>query len=159
MVDASSQGSSVPFAKLEETARKLNFNIQMLDSVGSGALERSFEVIRRERLQGLLVGGNGTLIDGRVKLVQFVSQERLPAVYALDIFVRDGGLLSYAADREHVYARGADFVARILRGAKPTSLPVEQASIFRMMVNLKAARAMGIKIPESIRLRADEIIE
>lgn len=95
----------------------------------------------------------------RDQIVQFAAREKLPVVYGRREYVDAGGLLSYSANIQFAYVRSADYVHRILRGAKPADLPVEQSSNMQMVLNLKTARALGIKIPDSVRLRADEVIE
>jgi putative ABC transport system substrate-binding protein len=147
------------FSRLTENARRLNVSIQMMDAVGRAALERSFETIRREHFQALLVGTTGTLLDHRDEIVRFAAREKLPAVYGRLDFVRAGGLISYGVDRVSGLRRAAEFVQRILSGESPANIPVEQISTTRMAINLKAAREIGIKIPDSIRVRADETFE
>jgi putative ABC transport system substrate-binding protein len=157
--DASNQASVLAYTRLEESARKLKISVQMLDAIGEAALERSFTTIRRDHVQGLLVGSSGNLLAHISQIVQFANKEKIPTVYGQPEFTDAGGLLAYSADREAAYAGGANFVQRILRGAKPADLPVEQIGQFRTIINLKTAQATGIKIPESVRLRADKVIE
>jgi putative tryptophan/tyrosine transport system substrate-binding protein len=87
------------------------------------------------------------------------ARNNVPAVYNLSAYARDGGLLSYGVDLVDTYRRAATYVDRILRGAKPGDLPVQFPSKFEMVVNLKTAKALGLTVPESILLRADEVIE
>ena len=87
------------------------------------------------------------------------ARNNVPAVYWLSDFARDGGLLSYGVDRVDLFRRAASYVDRILRGAKPAELPIQLPTKFEMAVNLKAAKALGLAVPRSIRLRADELIE
>jgi putative ABC transport system substrate-binding protein len=121
--------------------------------------ERSFGTIKREGVQGLIVGTVPLLLEHRDPIVQFAAWERLPVVCERRAHVDACGLLSYSVDVEFPYISGANLAQRILLGAKPADLPVEQAVSVRMVLNLKTARALGIKIPESVRLRADEVIE
>ena len=157
--DISNPASVLAYTRLEESARKAKISIRLHDGLGQALLERSFAAMRLDRVQALLVGANASLLEQREQIVQFALKERLPAVYGIREFVDAGGLLSYSADRNVVSARGADYVQRILKGAKPADLPVEQIAAFQTVLNLKAARALGIKIPDSVRLRADEVIE
>lgn len=159
LIDASNKASAAAFRKLEEHARVMKVTIRMLDGRQRFELERSLETIKRERVRGLIVGASGPLLQHRDQIVQFVAQHRLLAVYQRREYVDAGGLLSYAADIQLLYSRAADYVHRILQGGKPADLPVEQSSIIRTVLNLKTARALGIKIPGSVRLRADEVIE
>ena len=92
-------------------------------------------------------------------IISATARNNVPAVYAQSEFVRDGGLLSYAPDLGDNYRRAASYVDRILRGAKPAELPVQLPTRFEMVLNLKTAKALGLAIPPSIRLRADEMIE
>ena len=95
----------------------------------------------------------------RVPIVLAAARNNVPAIYSLPDFVRDGGLLSYGPDQIDTYRRGATYVDRILRGAKPGDLPVQFPTKFEMALNLKTAKALGLAVPPSIMLRADEVIE
>lgn len=159
LADPANQVSAAVFSRIEEHARKLKLSIQMLDVSARGVLKDTFETIRRDRVQGLLVGSSGTVIVHGDEIVQFAAREKLPAVYGRIEFASRGALLTYGADRRVNGSRGADLVHRILRGAKPAELPVEQVSAVRMVLNLKTARPLGIRIPDTIRLRADEVID
>jgi putative ABC transport system substrate-binding protein len=159
LTDASNKLSVAIFRQVEGRARAMNMSIRMLDGRQRSELERSFETIKRERVHGLIVGTAGLLLEHRDQIVQFAAREKLLAVYPRREYVDAGGLLSYSVDLRFGYLRGAEYVHRILQGAKPAELPVEQTSKMVMVLNLKTARALGIKIPESIRPRVDEVIE
>lgn len=158
LVDVSNKASVATFRQLEEHARAMSVTIRMLDGRQRSELERSFETIKRERVQGLIVGPAGLLLEHRDQIVQFAARHKLPVVYGRHEYVDAGGVLSYSAGQQLAYPRAADYVHRILQGAKPADLPVERSSTFRMVLNLKSARALGIKVPGSVRLRADEVI-
>ena len=157
--DASNPGTFVIYTRLEETARKLKLGVQMLDGVGQAALERSFAAIKKDRIQGVIVGNSGALLDYRDQILQFATRERLLVGSGRREYFEAGGLLFYGIDRRPLFRAAADLTHRILKGAKPAEIPVEQIAIIRMMLNLKTARALGIKIPQPVRLRADEVIE
>jgi putative tryptophan/tyrosine transport system substrate-binding protein len=159
LTDPSNEITASIFSRLVENAQRLKVTVQMMDGIGRAALERSFELIRSEHFQALLVGTTGTLLDHRDEIVRFAARERLPAVYGRLEFVRAGGLLSYGVDRASGVRRAAEYVQRILQGESPANMPVEQISTTRVAINLKTARTLGIKVPDSIRLRADETIE
>jgi putative ABC transport system substrate-binding protein len=159
LIDSSNKASMETFRQIEGHARAMNVTIRMLDARQRVDLERSFETFKRERLQGFIVATTGVLLEHRDQIVQFAAREKLPAVYPRREYVDAGGLLSYSVDLRFGYLRGADYVHRVLQGAKPANLPVEQSSNLRMVLNLKTARALGIRIPDSVRLRADEVIE
>ena len=99
------------------------------------------------------------LVEGIDQIVRFAAKEKLPVMYERREYVDAGGLLSYSVDIQFGYERGADYVHRILKGAKPADLPVEQSSIMRMVLSLKTARALGITVAASVRVRADQVIE
>ena len=157
--DPLNPGASVVYARLEETARRLKLSIRMLDGSDRIALERSFKTVQRDRVQGLIVGASGTLLDHRAEIVQFAAREKLPVVYGRREYADAGGLLFYGADRRALYRATADLVHRILQGAKPAEIPVQQMALIRTVLNLKAAKALGINIPDALRVRADEVIE
>jgi putative ABC transport system substrate-binding protein len=159
MSDVSNPAVIVTYSRLEENARKLKLAIQLLDGGGEVGLERSYAAIRRDRVQGLLVGTAGTVLNYRDQIVQFAAREKLLVVYGRREYVDAGGLLSYGIDRIPLSIRVADLVHRILHGAKPAEIPVEQIATVRMVLNLKTARALGVTVPASVRLRADEVIE
>jgi ABC-type uncharacterized transport system substrate-binding protein len=95
----------------------------------------------------------------RATTILLAARNNVPAVYSVSVFSRDGGLLSYGADRVDNFRRSASYVNRILRGAKPSELPIQVPTKFEMVVNLKTAKALGLTVPQSILLRADEVIE
>jgi putative ABC transport system substrate-binding protein len=99
------------------------------------------------------------LVVHRALIISAAAQANVPALYSLSEFVRDGGLLSYGPDRVDTFRRAATYVDRILRGAKPGDLPVQFPTKFEMAVNLKTAKALGLTVPQSILLSADEVIE
>ena len=99
------------------------------------------------------------MIAHRAQIISAAAQNNVPAVYEVSYFARDGGLLSYGNDVTDVLRRAATYADRILRGAKPGDLPVQFPTKFEMIVNLKTAKALGLTVPQSILLRADEVIE
>ena len=159
LTNTSSQSSLLTFKRLQDEARRLNVTIELFAGQQRPALERSLEAIARERFGGLIVGNPSAMLDYREQIVQFAARQKLPAVYARREYVDAGGLVSYGVDSTFLYVRAADYVHRIVQGAKPSELPVERPSTVRMVLNLKTSRALGIAIPASIRHRADELID
>ena len=159
LADPSNKASVATFHRIEGHARVMDVTVRMLDGRKRVELERSFETIKQERVQGLIVSAAGPLMEHRDQIVQFAAKEKIPVVYAQREYVAAGGLLSYSVDIQFGYLRGAEYVQRILLGAKPASLPIEQSSNLQMALNLKTARALGVKIPASVRMRANEVIE
>jgi putative ABC transport system substrate-binding protein len=144
---------------LEAAARSLKIEPIIAPVRSDVEIETAIIALGREPGAGLVVLGGGFLIAHRAPIISAAAQNNLPAVYGFSFFVRDGGLLSYAADQTDNYRRAAFYVDRILRGEKPGDLPVQFPTKFDMVVNLKAAKALGLTVPPSILLRATEVIE
>jgi putative ABC transport system substrate-binding protein len=113
----------------------------------------------RARAGALTVLPSGTFTNERRRLVDVAAKNRLPAVYPWREFVDAGGLMSYGPDFADLFRRAATYVDKILKGAKPADLPVEQPTKFELVINLKTAKALGLTIPQSLLLRADEVIQ
>jgi putative ABC transport system substrate-binding protein len=110
-------------------------------------------------VRGFLVVASPLIVAQRSPLAEVASKYRLPGMYPFKENVQAGGLMSYGADRDDLYRRAATYIDRILRGAKPADLPVEQASKYEFVINLKTAKALGLEIPPTLLARADEVIE
>jgi putative ABC transport system substrate-binding protein len=126
---------------------------------GDAEIETAIIALGREPGGGLVVMPGLFTQAHRAPIISAAARNNVPAVYGLSEFIRDGGLLSYGTDRVDMWRRAATYVDRILRGAKPAELPVQFPTKFEMAVNLKTAKALGLAIPPSIQLRADEVIE
>jgi putative ABC transport system substrate-binding protein len=113
----------------------------------------------KERVGAVVVLVDAMLIDQRTRVADLAARHRLPSVYGLIEFVEAGGLIFYGANDASRFRRAAMFVHKILKGAKPADLPVEQPTKFELVINLKAAKALGLTIPPSLLLRADQVIE
>ena len=122
-------------------------------------IETAITALGREPGGGLVVQSSGLLNVHRAPIILAAARINVPAVYSGSDFARDGGLLSYGVDRVDIFRRAATYVDRILRGEKPGDLPVQLPTKFEMAVNLKTAKALGLTVPQSIVLRADEVIE
>ena len=121
-------------------------------------LQMAFKTATDARAGGLLVITGEIAYPHRQRIVDLAAASRLPAMYDLRPFVEAGGLISYGADLNEIWRRAAGFVDKILKGAKPADLPIEQPTKFDLVVNLKAAKALGLGIPQSVLLRADDVI-
>jgi putative ABC transport system substrate-binding protein len=122
-------------------------------------IETAINALGREPGGGLVIIPDGFTSAHRAPIILAAARNNLPAVYTQSFYTRDGGLLSYGADLVDISRRAATYVDRILRGAKPSELPVQLPTKFEMVVNLKTAKALGLAVPQSILLRADEVIE
>ena len=147
--------------RLQETeaaARVLGVQLQPLEAQSPDELDRAFRTAVREHAGALITLRNPTIVGNLTRLVGVAAQHRLPAMYDDREFVNAGGLMAYGTNLVDLYRRAATYVDRILKGAKPGDLPVEQATKFELVINLKTAKALGLKIPQSVLIRADEVI-
>jgi putative tryptophan/tyrosine transport system substrate-binding protein len=151
--------ASAYIPSLETAARSLKV-VPITAPVRSDVeIEMAIAALGREPGGGLVVLADTFTVAHRVQFILGAARNNVPAVYAFSYFARDGGLLSYGSDVADIYRRAASYVDRILRGAKPGDLPVQFPTKFEMVVNLKTAKALGLTVPQSILLRADEVIE
>jgi putative ABC transport system substrate-binding protein len=143
----------------EVVARALGVQLQFVEARGPADFERAFSEMTRARADALTVLPSAMFINERRRLVDLAAKNRLPAVYPSRDSVDAGGLMSYGPDLPDVFRRAATYVDRILKGAKPGDLPVEQPTKFELVINLKTAKALGLTIPQSLLQRADQVIE
>jgi len=144
---------------VEAAARDLKVKLDILDAGNAAELDRALAAIGASGAQAIIVTSDPFLLEKRAALVQFAASKRLPAMYFFKLFADAGGLMSYGASLEESYRRAATYVDKILKGAKPADLPVEQPMRFEFVINMKTARALGLGIPQSLLLRADHAIE
>jgi len=140
-------------------AQVLRMTVQALEVRTPGDLEETYKAIIRARPGALLVMADRLFLHNRQRLMDFATKQRLPGVYAYRELVEAGGLMSFGPSYPGMHRRAAYFVDKILKGAKPADLPVERPAKFELVVNLKAAKALGLTIPPSLLLRADEVIQ
>lgn len=145
--------------ELPPAARTLGVELQMIDVAETAQIEAGVQSAVRGQAQALLVAGDPLFHDPARKLAELAARNRLPAIYLVRDMVQAGGLMSYGPDFRHMYRRVATYADQILRGARPAELPVEQPSVYRLTINLKAARALGLTIAPSLLAQADELIE
>ena len=122
-------------------------------------LEDAFAAMKKAAVQALVVLTDPILFSQRKRIVTLANNSRLPAIYFFQGFAEEGGLLSYGPSDADLFRRTAGYVDRILKGTKPGDLPIEQPTKFELFINLKAAKMLGLIIPESFLLRADKVIE
>ena len=145
--------------EMRAAAQVLGIKLLVLEVRTTGELDETFEAIARARPGALRVMGDRLFLHNRQRIMDFATKQRLPTVPVHPELVEAGGLMSYGPSYAGMHRRAAYFVARILKGAKPADLPVEQPTKFELIVNLKAAKALGLKIPPSLLQRADQVIE
>jgi putative tryptophan/tyrosine transport system substrate-binding protein len=147
------------FRETERAARKLAIDIQSLEVRGPDDFDTAFEAARAQHPEGLITIEDPLTIDNRKQIVDFAARNRLPAIHGVREFVEAGGLIAYGANLVDLARRAATYVDKILRGAKPADLPVQQPTKFEMVINLKTAKALGLELPPTLLARADEVIE
>jgi putative ABC transport system substrate-binding protein len=145
--------------RTEEAARQLKLTLRPVPIPTADNIEDAFGSIAQERVEALIVVGAEFLLDRRAQITALAAKNRLPTMYQVREFVEAGGLVSYGVDQRHEFRRAAAYVDKILKGAKPADLPVEQPTKFEFVINLKTAKALGLTIPPSLLLRADQVIE
>jgi ABC-type uncharacterized transport system substrate-binding protein len=143
----------------EVAARELGVRLQFVEARGPTDFDRAFSDMTRARVGALTGLGGSMFFNERRRLVNLAAKNRLPAVYPLRDYVDAGGLMSYGPNIADSFRRAATYVDKILKGAKLADLPVEQPTKFELVINLKAAKALGLTIPQSLLLRADQVIE
>jgi len=143
----------------EAGARAMGIQLIRLDGRGRQELDRVFEAALMERIDGLVTVEDYFTLADRLRIIEFATMSRLPAVYGLREFADSGGLMAYGVDRRDLFRRAAGYVDKILRGASPGELPVEGPARFELVINRKTAKALGISIPPDLLRRADDVIE
>ncbi len=144
--------------QVQEAARTLRVQLDVMEAKDAREIEIALVAIKRSRPDGFLVSSELLFLTNRGKIIQAVNQARLPTVFPWRAYVVEGGVLSYGASNEEAIRRLALYVDRILKGARPADLPIEQLSKLHLVIDLRAAKAQGISIPESLRVLSDEVI-
>jgi len=152
-------GMRARFRQTRGAAPAVGLAVRSVEIRDSGELERALATLDRDRPDALLLLADPLTVSQRLRIVEFATEERLPAVYEQSVFVDAGGLMSYGPDVDDLVRSAATYVDRILKGAKPADLPIEQPDRFELVINLRSAKALGITFPQSILVRADRIIE
>ena len=151
--------SSVLLKEAEAAARRLGLSLQRAPAKNLGDLDGAFSTMTKAHVDALVVLLDAALASYRIRIVELAAKSHLPAMYPLLEFAEAGGLMAYATPTADGYRRAATYIDRILKGARPGDLPVEQPTKFELVINLKTAKALGLTIPPSLLARADEIIE
>jgi len=157
--DLTNRAAEVSEKEIEPTARALKLQIQWFDLAGLEDFDGRFQAVTKWRADGLVTGGGPLMVRYRKRIIEFVAKNKLPAIYTRPEFVADGGLLSYSASVLDLTRRSATYVDKILKGAKPADLPVEQPTKFELAINLKTAKQIGLTIPPNVLARADRVIK
>ncbi len=150
---------NLPFTEMEVMAKVLGVKLQSLEVRGLDDFDRAFEAAKRDGAQALITYPDPVINAQHVRIVDFATKSRLPAMYAGPEYVDAGGLMSYAPRYTDSWRRAATYVDKILKGRKPADLPVEQPTKFEFVINLKTAKQIGLTIPPNVLARADKVIK
>jgi len=156
---ANAPAAEATLRTVPEAARAIGLQIQVLNASTSREIEAAFATLVRDRADALFVGPDGFFISRRVQFATLATRHAIPASYTAREHVEVGGLMSYATDFLDMSRRVGVYTGQILKGAKPADLPVFQSTKFEFVINLQTARALGIEVPNSVQLLADEVIE
>ena len=159
LVDPSNPTHAGVLHTLEEAARTSRTQLFTVEANAPGEVDGAFSAIVGEHADALVVLGGPLVMNQRHRIVDLAASHKLPAIYYERELVMAGGLMSYGADLKDIYRHAATYVDKILKGAKPADLPVEQPTTFELVVNLNTAKSLGLTIPPSVLARADEVIE
>jgi putative ABC transport system substrate-binding protein len=143
----------------EAAARSLGIQLQMYEAHDLPSIERAFETISKERVAGLNVLADPTLNTYAPRIAALAAKARVPSVSGIGLYAEAGGLMGYGANFYELYRSAAGYVTKILKGAKPADLAIEQPTKFELVINMKTAKQLGVSIPQSLLLRADRVIQ
>jgi putative ABC transport system substrate-binding protein len=149
----------IAWKAIEPAAAALGVQLQPVEVRGPNDLDRAFATIREARPDGLIIVPDRFLLAYRAPIVRFMAEQRLPGMFPFREFVEEGGLLAYGPDYTDMYRRAATYVAKILKGAKPADLPMEQPTKFTLVINLKTAQELGLTMPPTLLFQADEVLQ
>jgi putative tryptophan/tyrosine transport system substrate-binding protein len=155
--NASSAESTLRY--IPEAARAIGLQSQVFNASSSDEIDTAFATLVRERVDALFVAPDAFFISRRVQFATLTARDRIPAAYADREIVEAGGLMSYGTDFTDMFHQVGVYAGRILKGEKPSDLPVVQATKFELVINLRTARAIGLELPPTLLARADEVIE
>ena len=146
------------YKEMEAAARVLGVKLQVLSARDPDTIDNAFLAMTKERAQALIVTPQPRYLEHADRILKHVAKNRLPAIYFLRVLVENGGLMSYAANNADEFRRAAVYVDKILKGTKPADLPIEQPTKFELVINLNAAKQIGLTIPPNVLARADRVI-
>jgi putative tryptophan/tyrosine transport system substrate-binding protein len=157
--NSANPGTGLQVQEAERASQALGIVVHAVEVHSFDKLDHAIQLAARQHAGAVYVASDSLFIVYRVRIAELSARAKLPAVYAFKLHVEAGGLMSYGQDLPDMYRRAAAHVDKILRGAKPADLPVEQATKFELAINLKTAKALGLTIPPSLLARADQVIE
>jgi len=159
LVNPASASAGVELTAVQEAARTLSLQTEVFHASSERTIDSAFETMARQRIGALLVAVDPFLFTRAQQLVVLAAHRAIPTMYFRSEFVKAGGLMSYGTDSREVNRVGGDYAGRILKGAKPSDLPVQQPTKFVLAINLKTANALGLDFPQTLLALADEVVE
>ena len=159
LVDPAFPPTNSTWEAADRAAARKKLQLQRVQVRAPAELEGAFAIMKRDRAGGVIVFGGSMLFGGRARIADIALKERLPVMFPYREAVETGGLISYGPSLVDLWRRAAIYVDRILKGARPSELPIEQPTKFELVINLKTAKALGLTIPQSLLVRADQVIE
>ena len=156
--NSANPGLALVLGQLKSTAESLGVQLQFVEAREPNQFDGAFAAMAGKRAEALLVLPDPMFNTNRARLAELAARHRLPAMYGQTVHAEAGGLMAYGPNMSDLFRRSATFVDKILKGAKPGDLPVEQPTKFELVINLKTANALGMTVPQSLLLRADEVI-
>jgi putative ABC transport system substrate-binding protein len=151
--------TTIAWKAAQPAAEALGVKLQPVEAQSPNDLDHALATIKAARPDGLIVLPDRLLLAYRESIVQFTTKNRLPGMFPFRDFAQEGGLMAYGPDYTDMFRRAATYVDKILKGAKPADLPIEQPTKFELVINLRTAKALGLTIPQTILLQADQVIE
>src|SRR5215813_2041862 len=152
-------GTAQSLKEMEIAARAFKVQLHYFNVIDPSSIDTAFGAARKERADAVLVLTSVVTTTQRGKIIDLAAKDRLPAIYFTAEWVEAGGLLAYGASFTDLFRRAATYVDKILKGAKPADLPIEQPTKFELVINMKTAKTLGLTVPQSVLLRADELIQ
>jgi putative ABC transport system substrate-binding protein len=159
MVNLGNPSHPAVMKSIEANAQKLGIKVTPLDARNPDGIERDFAIMKRERLDAVIVAVDAFFLGQRAQIAELALKNRMPTMFSAQEHVDAGGLMSYGQNLSDLYRRAAGYVDKIAKGAKPGDLPIEQPAVFSLAINRKTAQALGVAIPQEMLLRADKVIE
>ncbi len=159
LYDVSNPVFATRWTEVKAAANGLGLQASLIGVRDGGEIEAAFNAFKAKRIDALIVGQDGVMQAHRQRIVELAAQHRVPTIYASMDFVTAGGLISYGPNYPDLYKRSASHIDRIIKGAKPGDLPIEQPTAFDLVINLKAAQALNLTIPLALKVRASQLIE
>jgi ABC-type uncharacterized transport system substrate-binding protein len=158
-IDSTTSVAAAYFGEAERAAKALGVQVLPTEVRSGDDVEKTIVALRKWRADSMWILSTPTNVNNRKLLIRIAEKTRLPAIYGTNSYAESGGLMSYGSNDETRFQQAARFVAKILKGAKPADLPIEQPTKFELVINMKTARALRMTIPQSVLVRADRVIE